>query len=83
MRATGLQPDGYVLPAYAAATLLETAKDRAASEGVSLGQVLMQDPYPTVLGPVHFTGSHELAKPRYRLLEWRNNRFDLASPAAD
>ncbi|OQP88451.1 branched-chain amino acid ABC transporter substrate-binding protein [Rhizobium rhizosphaerae] len=83
MRAAGLQPDGYVLPAYAAATLLETAKDRAASEGIPLAQALVRDPFPTVLGPVHFTEGHELARSRYRLLEWRGNRFQLASPAAD
>ncbi|OLP61375.1 amino acid ABC transporter [Xaviernesmea oryzae] len=83
MRAANLVPEGYVLPAYAAVTLLETAKDRGASDKTSLVDALLKDPFPTVIGPVHFEANHELAKPRYRLLEWRDGRFGLASPVME
>ncbi|MFB2553241.1 ABC transporter substrate-binding protein [Ensifer soli] len=75
MTQAGLVPDGYVLPAFAAVTLLEQAKDRAEAAEIALDAALVDHPYPTAIGEIRFTAGHELADNPYRLLEWRNGRF--------
>lgn len=84
MRAAGLQPDGYVLPAFAAVSLLEQAKDQAEADGSPLTAALSKGPYATALGPIRFDGGHELAENPFRLMEWRDGRFQpLPAPAGN
>ncbi|MCV9960523.1 ABC transporter substrate-binding protein [Pararhizobium sp. BT-229] len=80
MNGTQLLPEGYVLPAFAAVTLLEQAKDQAGKDGGPLWQALAKGPYPTAIGSIRFNAGHELAENPYRLLEWRNGRF-VPAPA--
>lgn len=80
MTAAKLLPEGYVLPAFAAVTLLEQAKDQAGKDGGPVADALAKDPYQTVLGPIRFNASHELTDNPYRLLEWQYNRF-VTAPA--
>ncbi|WEX75892.1 branched-chain amino acid ABC transporter substrate-binding protein [Sinorhizobium numidicum] len=75
MRAAGIEPEGYVLPAFAAMSLLERAKDQAAKDGNALADALLKGPYATVLGPIKFNGSHERAETPYRLMQWQGGRF--------
>lgn len=75
MRAAKVEPEGYVLPAFAAVSLLEQAKDQAAKDGSSLADALTKGPYPTVLGPIGFNSAHELAQTPYRLMRWQDGRF--------
>lgn len=82
MRAAGLQPDGYVLPAFAAIALLEQAKEQAEADDTPLTGAMAKGPYRTVLGPIRFDGGHELADNPYRLMEWRQGRFRPAPPVA-
>ena len=83
MRAAQIEPEGYVLPAFAAVSLLEQAKDQAAKDGSRLSDALSKGPYQTVLGPVRFNGAHELADTPYRLMQWQDGRFIDAAKAGD
>ncbi|ASY63077.1 branched-chain amino acid ABC transporter, periplasmic amino acid-binding protein, putative [Sinorhizobium sojae CCBAU 05684] len=81
MRAAGLEPDGYVLPAFAAVSLLEQAKDQAEEDDSALSDALMKGPYPTVLGPIRFNSAHERVQSPYKLMQWQDGRFvDAANP---
>jgi len=75
MKAAGLVAEGYVLPAFAAVSVLEQAKDQAAKDNAGLLDGLAKGPYPTVLGPIRFDKEHELADNPYRLMQWQNGRF--------
>ncbi|TCP90797.1 amino acid/amide ABC transporter substrate-binding protein (HAAT family) [Rhizobium sp. PP-CC-2G-626] len=83
MRAANIVPDGYALPAFAAMTLLEQAKDRALKDGSPLADALPKAPYPTVVGTIRFDAGHELADNPYRLMEWRQGRFVDAPPPGE
>ncbi|WEZ83364.1 branched-chain amino acid ABC transporter substrate-binding protein [Rhizobium sp. 32-5/1] len=80
MKATGLVPEGYVLPSFAAVSLLELAKDQAAKDGTGLLDALAKGPYPTALGAIRFDKGHELADNPYRLMRWQDGRFVPVSP---
>ncbi|OBZ92419.1 amino acid ABC transporter [Pararhizobium polonicum] len=75
MTAAKLLPEGYVLPAFAAVTLLEQAKDQAGKDNGPVTDALMKGPYPTVIGSIRFNAGHELADNPYRLLQWQGSRF--------
>ncbi|WP_438748143.1 branched-chain amino acid ABC transporter substrate-binding protein [Pararhizobium sp. O133] len=75
MVAAKLVPEGYVLPAFSAVTLLEQAKDQALEDETKLGEALLKGPYQTAIGPIRYNANHELADNPYRLLQWQNNRF--------
>lgn len=83
MTAAKLLPEGYVLPAFSAVTLLEQAKDQANKDGQPLMEALLKGPYQTAIGPILFNASHELADNPYQLLEWKTGRFWPAPPPAD
>ncbi|WP_018239773.1 branched-chain amino acid ABC transporter substrate-binding protein [Ensifer sp. BR816] len=80
MRAAGIEPDGYVLPAFAALSLLEQAKDQAEKDEKDILDALLKGRYGTVLGPVGFNSAHERAESPYRLMQWQDGRF---VPTAD
>lgn len=80
MTAAKLLPEGYVLPAFSAVTLLEQAKDQAGKDSAPLAEALMKGPYQTAIGPIRFSANHELADNPYRLLQWQNGRF-IPAPA--
>ncbi|PLU19009.1 branched-chain amino acid ABC transporter substrate-binding protein [Sinorhizobium medicae] len=75
MRAAGIEPEGYVLPAFAAVSLLEQAKDQAEKDDNTLAVALAKGSYTTVLGPIGFTRSHELAETPFRLMRWQDGHF--------
>ncbi|MDI7863302.1 branched-chain amino acid ABC transporter substrate-binding protein [Rhizobiaceae bacterium n13] len=83
MRAKGLEPEGYVLPAYAAATIAAEAVGIARSENKPIGEVLLSRAFNTVIGPVRFNEKHELADNPYRLLLWRGDAFAPPPTSAD
>ncbi|KQS79142.1 amino acid ABC transporter [Rhizobium sp. Leaf384] len=83
MRAANIVPEGYTLPAFAAMSLLEQAKDRALKDGTPLADALSKAAYPTVLGTIRFDAGHELADNPYRLMMWQQGRFIDAPPATE
>lgn len=80
MRAAGVEPEGYVLQAFGAMSVLEQAKDQAEKDDKPLTEALLKGPYPTILGPIAFNTAHERADNPYRLLQWQSGRF---APVAD
>lgn len=67
----GVEPEGYVLPAYAATQVAAAA----VAADASAAPVLEGRRFGTVIGPIAFTAQHELADNPYRLMEWRGDRF--------
>ncbi len=80
LRAAGTEPEGYVLPAAAAALIADQAVQAAVAEGKPVAEKLIGTQFDTPIGPVTFTPAHELAQNPYRLLEWRGGAF---VPSAD
>ena len=83
LRAKGIEPEGYVLPAYAAAAIAGEAASLATGEGKPIAEALLMKAFDTALGPVRFTDRHELTENPYRVLEWRGNGFTAPAPATD
>lgn len=73
LRSRNIEPDGYVLPSYAAVQVVGQAVERAGTE--VLPDAIPGTPFQTVLGPVALTERHELSDSPLRLQEWRDGRF--------
>jgi branched-chain amino acid transport system substrate-binding protein len=71
----GKAAEGYVLPAHAAVSLLRDAEEIAGASGASLGEAMIDTPFSTALGDVHFGRDHEMAGNPFRLLEWNGTAF--------
>lgn len=82
MRASGIEPDGYILPAAAAALIANQAAESAKAENKPLADKLIGTAFQTPIGPITFGRNHELTDNPYRLLEWRGNAFvPLTAPS--
>lgn len=80
LRSAGVEPEGYVLRAYAAVTVVVQAAGAAAALGLPLAHAIGETHVDTVIGPIAFDEQHELTDNPYRLLEWRQGAF-VAPPA--
>jgi len=83
MRASGIEPDGYILPAAAAAQIASQAAESAKSENKPIADKLVATTFQTAIGPITFGKNHELTENPYRLLEWRDNAFVPAAAASN
>lgn len=77
MRAQNIEPEGYVLPAYAAAQIAAAAVGGAVAENRPVAEKLQGTTFQTVIGAVSFNAAHELSENPYRLLEWQGQAFGL------
>jgi branched-chain amino acid transport system substrate-binding protein len=75
LRAAGVEPEGYVLPAYAAVEIATKAAQDAAADDRPVAQHLGGMPFDTVIGRIAFDAGHELATNPYQLLQWRAGAF--------
>ncbi|GEO83207.1 MULTISPECIES: branched-chain amino acid ABC transporter substrate-binding protein [Alphaproteobacteria] len=75
LRASGIEPEGYVLPAHAAVTVVAQAAGAALALDMPLAQAIGETHIDTVIGPISFDPQHELTDNPYRLMEWRDGRF--------
>ncbi len=75
LRAAGVEPEGYVLPAYAAAEIAIKAAQAAAADDRLVSQHIGGTPFDTVIGQIAFDGGHELSKNPYQLMQWRSGAF--------
>ncbi|NTG46988.1 ABC transporter substrate-binding protein [Agrobacterium rhizogenes] len=75
MRASDIEPDGYILPAAAAALIANQAAESAKAENKPVVDKLIGTAFQTPIGPITFGSNHELTDNPYRLLEWRGNAF--------
>jgi branched-chain amino acid transport system substrate-binding protein len=82
MRTNGIEPDGYILPAAAAALIASQAAESAKAENKPVADKLIGTAFQTPIGPITFGQNRELTETPYRLLEWRGNAFvPLTSPS--
>jgi branched-chain amino acid transport system substrate-binding protein len=82
LRAKNVEPEGYVLPAYAAASVVQQATVAAKAQSKPVAAVLA-GPFSTVIGPVAFDARHELGVNPYRLQQWHDNRFADPGPPGE
>lgn len=80
MRAANIEPEGYVLPAAAAAAVADQAVGGAIAGNKPLLGILTGTTFQTVIGPLTFSQNHELNDNPYRLLQWQGKSF--VPPAA-
>jgi ABC-type branched-chain amino acid transport systems, periplasmic component len=80
LRAVGVEPEGYVLPAHAAVEIALAAAAIAAEEKRPIAEVLAGERFPAAIGTIGFGSDHELADNPYRLLEWRGGAFTTPAP---
>nr|WP_272210757.1 ABC transporter substrate-binding protein [Marinicella sp. W31]MDC2876671.1 ABC transporter substrate-binding protein [Marinicella sp. W31] len=74
-RASGIVPEGYVMPGAAAVQLAVQALDAASDEPGGVEDALLNNTFDTAIGPVTFTGQHELADNPFFLLRWQDEQF--------
>ncbi|MCX8997809.1 ABC transporter substrate-binding protein [Rhizobiaceae bacterium BDR2-2] len=72
--AEGIVAEGYVLPAYAAATIAAQAAEAAQRAGIPVASVVQEGRFETVLGPFAF-GPEAPHRNPYLLMEWRDGAF--------
>jgi branched-chain amino acid transport system substrate-binding protein len=70
-----IEPEGYVVPAHAAVTILADAWGISTAMGTPVTDALIGTTFETALGPVTFGEDHELTENPYRLLVWQDDRF--------
>lgn len=80
LRSQGIEPEGYVLPAYAA---VQIAKAALAKSPQPPAEALKNLAAETVIGRIRFGEDRELAENPFRLQEWRNNAFHLVEPESE
>jgi branched-chain amino acid transport system substrate-binding protein len=70
----GIVAEGYVLPAHAAAFIVDKAA-KMKKKGESLEQAIATGMFATVLGPVSFDSDHSRKQDAFQLTEWRDGEF--------
>ncbi len=80
LREQGLEPDGYVLPTYAAMEIAATAISDAETSETSVQDVLASQVFTTAIGEIQFTANGDLNKNPYRLYEMRQGQFQEVRP---
>ncbi|MFC5444023.1 branched-chain amino acid ABC transporter substrate-binding protein [Rhizobium halophytocola] len=78
LRAEGIEPEGYLLPAYAAVQIVDAARQRANTK--PLAEAIGSGSFDTAIGPIGFGPDHELITNPYRLQEWEGGKFVLVPP---
>lgn len=75
IRAQGVEPEGYALPAYAAVEIALQALAGGAPPAGDAAQPFLGRQFGTAIGPVAFDGKGDLALNPYRLFRWDGTRF--------
>jgi branched-chain amino acid transport system substrate-binding protein len=82
LRGAGIEPEGYVLPAYAAAELTAALAEATQAQSKPAPEILAGGTlFKTVLGDLGFSPSHDLSDNPYRLQRWNGQRFEPADKA--
>ena len=78
-RDEGIEPEGYVLPTYAAVELWAEAARKAGSlEFADVVKALDEGTFNTVLGDVSFDAKGDSSLPGYVFYVWHDGRYDYA-----
>lgn len=82
LRGAGVEPEGYVLPAYAATELTAALAEAVQAQSKPAPEILAGGTvFKTVIGDLGFTPSHDLSDNPYRLQRWNGQRFEPADKA--
>ncbi|OOO26264.1 branched-chain amino acid ABC transporter substrate-binding protein [Agrobacterium salinitolerans] len=82
LRGAGIEPEGYVLPAYAAAELTAALAEATQAQSKPAPEILAGGAvFRTVIGELGFNPSHDLSDNPYRLQRWNGQRFEPADKA--
>lgn len=77
LRGAGIEPEGYVLPAYAAAELSAQLAEAVQAQSKPAPEILAGGTvFKTVIGDLGFTASHDLKDNPYRPQRWNGQRFE-------
>ena len=79
MRATGKEPQGYTLPAYAAVQLWAQARQAAGADNAAIAARISSTPSATILGPVSFDAKGDTTLPGYAIYAWQAATFTLVN----
>ncbi len=82
LKAGSTEPDGYVLPAYAAVQVAHQAL-ASPTAGNALADAIGRGTFKTAIGTIAFTSDHELKTNLYRLQEWQGAGFAPLRPATE
>ncbi|PZM13163.1 branched-chain amino acid ABC transporter substrate-binding protein [Rhizobium tubonense] len=83
LRDKGIEPEGYVLRAAAAAAIASQVVEATIAEKKPLLDKLIGTTWQTALGPIAFGANHELTANPYRVLRWNGKDFQPADGATD
>ncbi|MCO5729956.1 ABC transporter substrate-binding protein [Rhizobium sp. SSA_523] len=83
LRDQGVEPEGYVLPAFAAMQVAKAGMAAAQAGGSALLDTLKSMQTETAVGPVEFGADHELRRNPFRLQQWQDDHFELVGPETD
>ncbi len=75
LRAANVEPEGYALPAYAAAQIAAKLVELAEAQNKPAPAVLVGTAFETVIGQITFNDRHELQTNPYRLQKWDGTAF--------
>lgn len=73
--ASGIIPEGYVLPSFAAVEIALDARERAGKLDMTLAEALGAEPFHTVIGAVSFDEKGDLDHNPFTLQRYDGNRF--------
>src|SRR5690606_8605101 len=78
-RAKGIEPEGYVIPTYAAIWLwAEAARKAASTEFDAVAEALSEERLDSPIGAVRFDGIGDATLPGFVLYRWHDGRYDYA-----
>lgn len=72
--------EGYMLPAFAAATIADDVLALSVANGKNKIENLINTPFRTAIGTILFTERHELAENPYALHVWQSGKFVPVDP---
>ncbi|WP_262271414.1 branched-chain amino acid ABC transporter substrate-binding protein [Microvirga yunnanensis] len=79
MRAKNIEPEGYVLYAYAAVQVLADALKKAGKvDGPAVARAIAANTVPTVAGPIGFDPKGDNKQPGFVVYQWKGGKADYA-----
>lgn len=75
LRAGGIEPEGYVMPGYAAIEIAVSAKGDADAKGLPVRSILDTGTFTTTIGQIRFNEKGDLANNPYRLYRFDGRQF--------
>jgi branched-chain amino acid transport system substrate-binding protein len=80
LREQGIEPEGYVMPAYAALQIATEAAAEAEAKNQSLRAILDAEHFSTAIGEIRFDAKGDLAANPYRLHRYERGEFIEVQP---